>query len=88
MFYPIVLTKRKTTTIIGRNVEIFTTGELLVSSCFSRKVGVSLHLKTWQLGFCFFFFLGGGGGGVGVGVGGGLIVKFKFTKIVKKIRVL
>ena len=72
MIYTIVLTRRKTTTIIGRNVQTFTTGEMFASSCFSRKVSVSLHLKGWQLRFClFFFFLGGGGRGGGRVLGGG-----------------
>ena len=51
MFYSIVSIWRMTTTITGRTALTFITGEMLATSCFSRKVvqlschlfGVNLH---------------------------------------------
>ena len=48
-----ILICRITTTITGRNVLPIITGEMLASSCFSRKVSVSLHQKGWQLTLIF-----------------------------------
>ena len=60
MFYSVVSIWRITTTITGINALTFITGEMLATSCFSRKVaqlscnlfGVNLHIftvKTAQL---------------------------------------
>ena len=56
MFYSIVSIWRITTTITGINALTFITGEMLATSCFSRKVvplsfhlfGVNLHIFTVQ----------------------------------------
>ena len=45
MFYSIVLIRRVTTKMAGRNVSTITTVEMLTSRCLCRRVNVSLHQK-------------------------------------------
>ena len=51
-FFSFVSIRRIITTVPGRNVLTFITGEMLVSSCFGMKVSVMLMRElTTQIGF-------------------------------------